>query len=805
MSLYDNVKLNNSTFISQYVGSVVPELAQFSQTMQRKYNEARDTDDALTEALGNLQHLQLEGDTQYANELKQKYVNSLSERAAREDYENMGRRTRRDAMRFSVEYQPLVQRQKDYSTIMQRVEQDDKIFDPTKKAQIRQYIGWLNNTQKDPVTGDFMRDENGKVKLNAVQDWSYAKDVDINKKLADLISKKQAEVRQSGYSSDGSGLKVSTKTEKLTQREIARMAQEMMQTDPEIRAMIERDVTLSTYHLSPEQVNKVASSAGASRYTELKRQGYSDEQIKAFGKAAGQSMEEMKTSPIDTMRKQYIQAGRNPLDADREFVRNLSRQQIMNPYKQFIAELLEIDKQTIEAREDGAYTAKLLAETIKADQGDAIPIVSGGGEAEDINVESWHQGAVDSNSNLGNIRSALQSRIGSVMGLINPATLKDKKALDGWYNNTQAVLGNEQAQLKMVNTLKSQGRHQEAADLEVGFRKYKAASNQVIIAQKQLAQVREAFDPRDLYERYQKRESMLGHKPLSYTEFRKDMESKPLQKEGFFFGNGDKLSEYRHEYFNQMQKKAEEMHKAGTIQKAFTTLEPAGPGKIANQTKMLEDALRSGTMRGTDLMTGESWEEIIRKELGSGWPSKSISDSDRKDPKSDYNKAMNLMSARFNMEPSSDGKMTATIKLPNGKEKIITLDNIHPTLGNEMKLQFAATAAKHLSKSDATHLMKTAYKGLGVSTMNLMNEADLATLKPSATIHPLNDNYGVRVMEAGIGSYKDKVYKLMVKNPNGKWEASSIKPGDYHTILGLMGQEKAREDSPDGGNNNPFR
>ncbi len=121
MGLYDQAKMQDSPYLSQYVGSIVPELADYSKIVQTRYNDAASSDDQLTEALNNLQHLGLAGDTQYANELKQKYYQQLQDRSAQGDYENMGRRVHRDAMNFSAAYQPLIQRQNDLATIVKRV------------------------------------------------------------------------------------------------------------------------------------------------------------------------------------------------------------------------------------------------------------------------------------------------------------------------------------------------------------------------------------------------------------------------------------------------------------------------------------------------------------------------------------------------------------------------------------------------------------------------------------------------------------------------------------------------------------
>ena len=136
MGLYDQVKNANDPYVSQYVGSVVPELNQYAATTQARYNQASDSDDMLSEALGNLKHLNFDGDAQYANELKQQYYQRLQDRSTRGDYENMGRRTRQDAQRFAQAYQPLIQRQQAMGDLVKKIQDDKDIADPDRKSVV---------------------------------------------------------------------------------------------------------------------------------------------------------------------------------------------------------------------------------------------------------------------------------------------------------------------------------------------------------------------------------------------------------------------------------------------------------------------------------------------------------------------------------------------------------------------------------------------------------------------------------------------------------------------------------------------
>ena len=63
------------------------------------------------------------------------------------------------------------------------------------KQQLIQKAMHINTPQRDPATGDFTRDQNGRIQLGGIQDMAYAPDVDINKIVSEELSKKEADVR----------------------------------------------------------------------------------------------------------------------------------------------------------------------------------------------------------------------------------------------------------------------------------------------------------------------------------------------------------------------------------------------------------------------------------------------------------------------------------------------------------------------------------------------------------------------------------------------------------------------------------
>lgn len=814
MGLYDGFKLDNSSYISQYVGSIVPELQNFSSVMQKRYEDAKDTDDALLEAMGNLQHLGTEEDTLYANELKQNYLNRLMDRSTREDYENLGRRTQRDARAFSSEYVPLANRLKGMQAIQQRIQQDDKIFAPETKNKILGYVQKMNSTAKNGK-GEFERDASGKVKLGAIQDWAYAKDVDINKKLADFLKAKETDIQQSGFGANGRGLMVSTKRETRSAVEMAKLAKEMMETDPEIRAMIERDVTLNTYNVSPKQASNIANEANVSIYDRLKKNGLSENMIKSNLKAHGITMETAKLKPVDVLRQDYISKGRTAEEADMAYVKGQTRKQLMSPHIDLVANLLKVDRQTLEAREDPEFAARALGAAIGAAMaplrsGEANPLIvtTDNGETQ-IDAVNTHNAAVEALKSSEEMKGNLQAAVGSYLGLPAPRG----KATADWYNRTGQYINDKAKQGQLIQQLKTQGKLQEANNLTQAFNEYNRVNNKVVYSQQMLRSMGNTEDQmKGIYNEYKKGFPGAEKGTLSYESFKKSLIETPVKRHGdtyhepgwnMWFGGGkdDNAMKFaRSKYMNTLQKNAQEYGK--TIQTRNTTFEPTSGGFLKNQTDFVENGLKEGTVRGVDMATGESFQDILRKEAGtSGWfrfgdNDRQISASDKSDPKSAYNQALSKMSARINMDTrGSNGEVTATVKLPSGQVRTIVLENISKNLPTEMAARMMDNAGKYMTRGEATSMMQNAAKGAGISEMSSLNQADLYQLKPAAQPYQINDMYYLKVGDAGIkNGSKTNTYTLMVSDGKKLVPTKVQNRTSIDDILIAIGGQRMREE-----------
>lgn len=808
MGLYDGYKLSNSNYISQYVGNIVPELASFSAVISKRYNDARDTDDALLESLGNLQHLSNEEDTAYANELKQNYVTKLTERAGREDYENMGRRTKRDAQTFGSDYSPLINRMKGMSAIQERVTQDKDIFDPNTKQRILGKIAHMNKAQKDPQTGDFVRGADGKIKLGAIQDWSYAKDIDIDKKNAEILKELETIDRQSGYSTSADGKMLQSVSTKVRSPEVlARLAKERMQNDPEIKAMVERDVELATYAYTPQEFKDLALSNPRNKSILEQLKGQGDKRINDYLTVNKISKEAAAVNPVEKLRQDYAAKGRNPDDAYKDYVRHNVREQIMDPHISFIANLLKIDKMSIDAKVDPDYAATATANAMQIAEGgnSTVSMITPDNGLEQMDFNKIHNTAMEAEAKIAPMKSNLQAAIGSYLGMPKPGM--NSKELANWDNKTSGYLGNPKAQGDLIQKLVKENKLEEANNLSAAFREYNQNNNKALIAKQQVETFTRSPEAQvvmqDLYKRYQNGFSgeamkngispFLSKGKLSYEEFSKDLLTTPIKSvfgsatnsKATIFDRGDEsraMSVARAMYFEDLGKVYQANGKTARV--ANRVFEPTGPGYIKQQTDYVESGIRNGTFAGAhDMATGELVSEILRKEAGTstwfgfGKNDKQVSDKDKADPKSAYNQARNNYTVRINMDQvGANGETTATLRTADGSIRTIAIPEVSNYMPLEMSVRALAAAGKNMTKGEASYMQQNLVMGAGYKAITHLSRIDLLNSPAAGKPYQLNDMYFMKVSESGVkGMGKQKHYSLFYRDADGSLKPTQVK------------------------------
>lgn len=785
MGLYDQAKMADTPYMSQFVGSIVPELADYSKVMQTKYNEAADTDDQLTEALNNLQHLNFASDTQYANELKQQFYQKLQDRSTRGDYENMGRRTRRDAMNFSAAYQPLIQRQTDFANVTKRVNNDPNIADPAKKQQILQYIQDMNSTPIDPATGSFYRDPAGKVQLNGIQDWAYAKDVDKNKKISDLLSKKEAEIKQTGWTSNGQGERVNTIDKVRTPESMAALSDQIQQTDPEIKAMTDRDVTLQNYKLTPDQVKQGLQQSSVTPYQQMRQAGHSDHEIAVYAKANGKSINDFKQSPVKQQVANLVATGMDQASAERSVYNQLTAQQMHNPTNQQMGQLFSMNQQSSDEHKDWGMAAAAGTKAGKDANFEFIPNAMGQVGTEDPlkTVQNYS----DNTSALKSSAANFQSSILAAMKLAGTSSGDSKKDM----TSSMSIMHNE-AQLKDLRDRVAASNPQLAQVLNTKFTEYKNTAASVENQGSHIDELERAGNVHwdELYKEY-KNQDMVGSgifgKPnLSKDDFIQAVRSS--QGNSFDPRPANRaLNVATDEYQNSLKKGGTELNKNVS---AYTMMEPTGSGKVADLTDMADNLASSGDLRVTDVNNPAKGPQSVYDLMGIN-RSKDIND-----------KATRLsekgMKIRFNTE-TLNGKPTMSItgrdKDGNQVNKVVTAENLPPNVVDEVAMEGIKKAHMANSGDYSTRVMQQSLRSLGTVEASDTTPQYLKLLNPapSGSMRSLNSDFSVRVKPAGDGSNK---YELYRKTPSGTTVPMNLKFNSVDDLFIELGKMRYQRIKP---------
>lgn len=787
-SIYDNYQQAQTPYMSQFVGSIVPELNSYSATLQKRYDTAADTDDMLAEGLGNLQHLNFDTDTQYANELKQQYYQRLNDRASQGDFENMGRRTRLDAMRFAQAYQPLIQRQKDYAEIIKKVQSDPNISDPEKKQQILGYITHMNSTGRTD-TGDFQRDGSGRVQLGGIQDWAYAPDVDINKKLVDILSKKEADIHQSGFASDGAGLKISSIQELRSPAVMARLARQLMDTDPEIKAMLNRDVTLQNYRLTPEQVAEQLKSSDVTPYQSLKRQGLNDHQIRTIAKQQGVDPRSLNTSLIQKQKQDLINQGATSEAADRSILNNITRQQMIEPHARFAGDLLSVDKQKLDAKEDGLFLLHAKHNMDQADQGSFQILTTPAETANAIDAGKISTDYINKSKGLKDVQSNVNAAVLQGLKKAGLTTGDPKKDLA-----MATEFSNDRTKLNALKDKLVSTDPDLAGRLETTQNNYLSSRDEVQNSSAMVKSMEEnaGVNWDKFYDQYKNgkipgiyAEGPLGKHPLSKDEFIEQMRNQDSPVRGMLhklegpsisllLNDGSQRLKHAASYYDDLMRKGAAAVNGGTTRlDTYNSIEPTSSGYVKNATDLITDRVKLGAVRLKELGTGNDKEgtladlmDLKKNKLGDK-------------TSSDY-KTMDATDIRLATRWNG-GKPVIILRQPDGSSRALQVTNPEAIpMFREVQSRLIRQAMSNKTSDQAKGQAQDLLLGLGESTMNT-SAHELAGYAPSSVRYPINNRFTVKVRAGGPFG---KVYEVYTRDGDHLVQKFNT-PDDIAIALGV--------------------
>lgn len=255
MGLYDNYRLSNSQQVKQYQGSVVPELVNVSQEMQKRYDTAQNNNDYTGQFLDSI-------DTPFAQDrpelerMKGKFRDSLTKLSARPDLENAVRETTMLARQLPQEYAPfaasakaLQERKDELDKATQKKPEDAGYLTPEDaKKQLAEdvynYKGLQRNGADNQLKGIFSGGQ-------------YTRSLNFNKEIDAYLEHAKPVVNGVKYERvNGEWINSSTrKATTLAPETIQNIIAEGMKNNPEVGAYLEQQKRWATYNLDYSRLN----------------------------------------------------------------------------------------------------------------------------------------------------------------------------------------------------------------------------------------------------------------------------------------------------------------------------------------------------------------------------------------------------------------------------------------------------------------------------------------------------------------------------------------------------------------------
>lgn len=775
MALFDNYRQANSSYIPQFVGSIVPETAGFVNNMRNRYEQAQEQDDILMDAMANMTHLPDEADSLYANELKEDYANRMIERVKKGDYENMGRWTKRDAKNFVTEYKPLINRLQSFQSIQQRVMNDENILSPEKKNEILGYIQHINRTPKN-ADGSYIRDENGRVALNSIQDWAYAKDVDIDKKLIDILKEVETELTQSGFSPDGQGLMVSSTNEVRTKEDMYNMALQRMQSDPEIKAMLKRDATLSTYNLQGPQLDYAVAQRNRSKYDELIGQGLKPDQIKQMAINSGMTVDDLKVKPFNMIAGAYAQNGLSQEQAKRDFLRVRVEQELGEPHADLVSNILKVNKRKLDARQDPVFAAKIKHEYDKKlvdyeaelEKAEIIQQYIDEPEGKTMDYVDLSRNYNEANTGYMEALNLYKNGLGDVLGN-KPTINSSKEDIDRWNKTMDSYLNSPTKQTEILQRTTDPAKKSELQSL---FNRHNNALAKLSTAKQAFESVPQSVynnalnkawdvylswnkDPKS--RQYQTKEDY--GKFLDKTMRESKIGSGPLgigwkdQNKGAF----EWFSRSTDTFIREMNKGVKE--NIGRTRTPVSVFEPYGSGYVKDQTQMFTNLAVGNPNSFTS--GGKSLNEYITKMADDlDWDDKQLATY--------YNNIRVRMADKL----SGDGTAQFAVSLPDGSTKMFNSSAFGPNKSREMSARMMQSSAHSMTNSEFNYQVSNVARSLSADEMQYANPVVLDNARKGQVVD-INDKYAFKIINSAKSSNwgSPTTGTLMVKNPRtGKYE-----------------------------------
>jgi len=240
MSLYDQYNLAESTAIPRYQGSAIPELEQVAGQAQQRYETAQNYMDATEQAMAQTQASTY--DQQELQRLNEEKKSRLQDFAKRGDLENLWRDTMleaRDYANKSKYFTDNISRIQGWQGKIDKMVEDGHLNPEDAKAFVAAGLDGYKGLQPDG-TGKYTNQFTGPAAM---------RDVDIPKKLNEMLANAHPEVRGGEVKKDINGWYITngTETKRLPMQEVMKIVNAGIDSDPEIMPWIRQQGKLAGY------------------------------------------------------------------------------------------------------------------------------------------------------------------------------------------------------------------------------------------------------------------------------------------------------------------------------------------------------------------------------------------------------------------------------------------------------------------------------------------------------------------------------------------------------------------------------
>jgi len=233
-----------------------PGSVQINEMQRQKFQQAFNSDDALSGAVDQMKAADFEGDQALKLQLEQNTRQQLQDRSARGDYETMMMDVAKSAREFDQEYRPIKQNAEMYEAYKKRVQDAYNEGDINaltyNKALAKSSFGYSG----------LRKNEDGSIDDGSFfSGYNFVKDVDIQELMSEAMKDFAEKAGGKIVQTVGQGpnamytIKVGTETRTVPPAQVAEVFNNLM-ARPDVAASVAQEVELRTFDVTDDQIRQ---------------------------------------------------------------------------------------------------------------------------------------------------------------------------------------------------------------------------------------------------------------------------------------------------------------------------------------------------------------------------------------------------------------------------------------------------------------------------------------------------------------------------------------------------------------------